>query len=94
MVVPRPDNDVHSNMQIAWMNEVMHKENIILNHALNGHRLVAFEMFVLIQSHFKDRQQLKTLKVDSFTGLLEQSTSFKDVISMVVCSEPEQFNPK
>ena len=28
MVVPRPGNDMHSNMQIAWLNEVMRTQNI------------------------------------------------------------------
>ena len=29
MVVPRPENDIHSNMQIAWLNEAMRTQNIV-----------------------------------------------------------------
>ena len=44
----------------------MRTQNFILNHALNGHRLGAGEMYVEIQGHFRDKEKLKALKVDGF----------------------------
>ena len=63
MEVPRPGNDMHSNMQITWLSGVMHTQKMVLNYALNGYRLGAGEMYVQIQKDFRDKE-----KLTSFTG--------------------------
>ena len=95
MVVPRPGNDMHSNMQIAWLNEVMRTQNIILNHALNGHRLGAGEMYVQITEHFRDKEKLKSLKVDGFHWASNTVYEFQGCYfhDCPTCYEPDQFVP-
>ena len=39
---------------------------IIRNHALNGHRLGTYEMYVQIQEHFRNKEEVKAPKVDGF----------------------------
>ena len=96
MVVPRPGNDMHSNMQIAWLNEVMRTQNIILNHALNGHRLGAGEMYVQIAEHFRDKQKLKSLKVDGFHWASNTVYEFQGCYyhGCPICFEPDQIVPQ
>ena len=54
MVVPRIGNDMYSNKQIAWLNEAMQKQNLILSHALNGQKLGTGEVHLQIYEHFQD----------------------------------------
>ena len=62
MVVPRPGNDMHSNQQIAWFNEVMCTQLITISHAHTGRRLGAGEAHVPIEP--RDPRK-KTLEVNS-----------------------------
>ena len=65
MVVPRPGNDMHSNQQIAWFNEVMCTQHITISHALTGRRLGAGEAHVPIEP--RDPRK-KTLEVQLRDG--------------------------
>ena len=53
-------------MRIAWHNEVIQAQNIVLNHVRKGYTLAVGEMYVQIQEHFQDKEKLKALKVDVF----------------------------
>ena len=57
---------MHSNMQIARLNEVMCTQKITLNHALNGHRLDTGKNVGPIRPHFKVRENLKAFKFDGY----------------------------
>ena len=87
MVVPWPGNDVHSNMQIAWLNEVMRKDNSTLNHALNGHRLGAGEMYVPFNliSTTDSSSKLSKLMVSTEHKWIDKTTGEEKTANIHMC---------
>ena len=58
-----PGIDMNSNSQISLLNKVMHTQNIFLNHALNGHRLGAGELYVYTVFFFSYHSLLQILNI-------------------------------